>query len=301
MRLNDREVDGEKVLFIEEIQSDWNAEGRSKGIKTDKHQVDGVPAAPFIANSNWQNLTMKRIMRMAAEEGYDRVSWVNGKQTADRYSLDKQIDSIGYQKRGELFNITVFGHNGNKIYQNQSASVDDVTRTVGKEIAKRLTKGVGDTEQGITYLTGNNLKVEATWARNLYDKIIPSWIKKFAKKYDAQVETVYLKTRIDGYYPEALSINNNEDGKWFVCQNENLKNPAENQPVDGKLFEDFDDASRYRSSIFEKTEQGLTPQLSLAVTDSMRAEIMTGLPLFSINDSDDSDDQLTDNSCCPAM
>jgi hypothetical protein len=34
---------------------------------------DGVPAAPF--EKNWHELAMKRMLRLAAEEGFDKVAW----------------------------------------------------------------------------------------------------------------------------------------------------------------------------------------------------------------------------------
>lgn len=40
IRLNDRQVDGKRVLFIEEIQSDWHQQGRKKGYSSDITKID---------------------------------------------------------------------------------------------------------------------------------------------------------------------------------------------------------------------------------------------------------------------
>jgi hypothetical protein len=49
----------------------------------------GVPDAPF--KKSWPLLAFKRILRMAAEEGYDAVAWTPGEVQADRYDLSKQV------------------------------------------------------------------------------------------------------------------------------------------------------------------------------------------------------------------
>ena len=51
-----------------------------------------VPAAPF--EKNWHELAMKRMLRYAAENGYDRVAWTTGNQQAERYSLGEHIDFV---------------------------------------------------------------------------------------------------------------------------------------------------------------------------------------------------------------
>ena len=43
----------------------------------------GVPAAPF--EKNWHELAFKRVLRYAAENGYDFVAWTTGAQQAERY------------------------------------------------------------------------------------------------------------------------------------------------------------------------------------------------------------------------
>ncbi|MBQ2258976.1 MAG: hypothetical protein II339_01800, partial [Spirochaetales bacterium] len=46
-----------------------------------------IPDAPF--EKNWSELAMKRMLRYAAENGYDAVAWTKGEQQADRYNLGK--------------------------------------------------------------------------------------------------------------------------------------------------------------------------------------------------------------------
>jgi hypothetical protein len=63
---------GERILALEEIQSDWHQAGRNRGYKG-----DGVPNAPF-KNNAWVNLVLKRMIRYAAENDYDELAWIPG-------------------------------------------------------------------------------------------------------------------------------------------------------------------------------------------------------------------------------
>ena len=88
LRLNDRIApDGKRVLFVEEVQSDWHQAGRNRGYVGDPTASNAsVPDAPF--RTSWPALAMKRVLRMAAEDGYDRVAWTTGDTQAKRYAIE---------------------------------------------------------------------------------------------------------------------------------------------------------------------------------------------------------------------
>ena len=126
LRFDDRtDAEGKKVLFIEEIQSDWMQSGRKKGFgkveaNTGEHAESRpwkvgatlyasrenaesaarslVPDAPF--KTTWQELALKRAVRYAAEHGYDSLAWTTGEQQAERYDLSKQVHSITWEQMG---------------------------------------------------------------------------------------------------------------------------------------------------------------------------------------------------------
>ena len=130
-RIQDFDVDGQKMLFIEEIQSDWHNEGAKKGYieKTDADvrakrrelenyiksrlgkensaeemakiqearreylrlgenmkNADAIPDAPF--RNNYHEYVLKRLIRMAAEEGYDSIGWTPAEIQSKRWSDD---------------------------------------------------------------------------------------------------------------------------------------------------------------------------------------------------------------------
>jgi len=185
-RVNERtDADGNRVLFVEEIQSDWEQAIR-KGEK--------VPDMPF--KKNWHEVVLKRIIRMAAEQGIDKVSWITGQQTADRYDLSKHLSEIHYSSS----NLVAFDPEGNEVIQQTGIMPEDLEQYIGKELAKRLM--AVESANGLRSLTGLDLKIGGGWAYNLYDKMIPQFLKKFGKKYKAQVGA----TEINGNEQQSFTI-----------------------------------------------------------------------------------------------
>jgi hypothetical protein len=131
MRLKDRAgPNGEKLLHLEELQSDWHQQGRERGygsnwqveqdeggkyvvmrngkrvggegfdnesmaqraMESGKQNDNVVPDAPF--KKNWEEMALKRLVHHAAENGYHGIVITPGAEQADRYSLAKHIDRV---------------------------------------------------------------------------------------------------------------------------------------------------------------------------------------------------------------
>jgi hypothetical protein len=92
-----------------------------------------IPDAPF--KTTWPELAMKRMIRYAAEHGYDRISWDTGATNADRYSLAKQIRSLRWNETtGDL---QAKDHSG-EVVMRRTASADELPDIIGKEAALKL-------------------------------------------------------------------------------------------------------------------------------------------------------------------
>jgi hypothetical protein len=78
---------GKRTLFIEEIQSDW---GQAKRAGKD------VPEMPF--SKTWHELALKRMLRYAAENGYDKIAWTTGEQQAERYPRENDAEKTAQLK-----------------------------------------------------------------------------------------------------------------------------------------------------------------------------------------------------------
>ena len=146
----------------------------------------GVPNAPF--KSDWHELAMKTMLRKAAEGGYDKIGWVTGEQTADRYDISKQIESLNYDPDNQRLVAKL--PSGSRHIDKQ-VPPEQLPDYIGKEAAQRLLaaekNGAGNHE-----LRGTGLKVGGEWAKALYDRAIPNFLSKYGKKWGAKVGDIAL-------------------------------------------------------------------------------------------------------------
>jgi hypothetical protein len=272
IRLKDRlDDEGNEVLFVEELQSDWGKEGREKGflkgdlldqpmvakiardeygnpywrVTTDSgilvknlygvRALEGLeeeaiasakdyvrmeggsaiarpaPAAPFVQTTGgWLNLALKRVIAIAVEQGYDKVAFVNGEQSAKHYDLAQQVSSIELESplsslQGEDFStgyLTVFDLEGNEIVDvsGKVTSAEQIAERVGKEVAQKLLDAEPRTKVGrfrTKTLTGEGLTVGGEGMKAFYDFIIPKTLNKLLPKIGGtKVETVEIDVPI---------------------------------------------------------------------------------------------------------
>jgi len=177
-RVDDRTIDNKKTLFIEELQSDWHQDGRKQGYGNKKTQV---PDAPF--KKNWHELGLKRMIQEAVENDYEKIAWTTGKQQADRYSLEKQIDTVVYNKQSGYLQAS---KNGDEVIFKKVASDEEVANLLGKEITNRLIDPKQSTRENIFVLQGEDVKFGGDGMKAFYDEIVPNSAKKLFKKYNVK-------------------------------------------------------------------------------------------------------------------
>ena len=155
-----------------------------------------IPDAPF--EKNWHELAMKRMLRLAAEEGYDKLAWTTGEQQADRYDLSAKVDEI---KVADSYNntFTVIGIKDNGILVEQDVTGEHgIAEMIGKDLARKAYSNLkeGQTEylneDGAVSFSGDNLKIGGQGMSGFYDDILPRFVNKYAKKWGVKVEDVEL-------------------------------------------------------------------------------------------------------------
>lgn len=233
IRFNERtDAKGNRVLFIEEVQSDWGQEGKKRGfnapvveateaekarfkeldrlhfvemspaerieydqllVKVEGPDARKIPAAPFVTDTKaWVALALKRMMRYAADNGFQKIAFVNGEQSADRYDLSKQITTLyaGMAIDGKYL-IGADGKSGRDIID-QKVTKEELPGVVGKELAEKIIQDVTDEDTNAEY-TGLDLKVGGEGMKTFYDKIVPQVASDLLKKMGGKLETVQLK------------------------------------------------------------------------------------------------------------
>jgi hypothetical protein len=232
MRLKDRMTpEGQKLLHLEELQSDWHQQGREKGYKGSftkenekrfndlylRHMngmqlnpeevqelqrlnevrdasISGVPDAPF--KKNWEEVALKRLLHHAADKGYHGVVVTPGEEQADRYNLAKQVDRIAYNPNSGYLQVT---KEGKPLYGNHiNAKPDELHEYIGKELADKLLSSP-ELGGGMRQLQGDEMKVGGEGMKAFYDKKVPNILNAIGKKHG-------VKTQLHGYklpHPEA--------------------------------------------------------------------------------------------------
>lgn len=257
LRLNERTLpNGERVLFIEETQSDWAQEIKKKGFEGDtteqqltdkiaelnnriensnseseieslrqeRDNVDrerrnlrgdkNIPNMPYKKTDQWVGMAMRRAMQMAAQEGFDRIAWVTGEQSADRYNLSKQVDEVGWQKNENgTYNITP-KKEGEVIGTRDMMSnltIVEVENYIGKEVAQKIEKEEGKQWSGGNVVQGNlsgqQLEVGGEGMKAFYNSILPKVAKKEAQRFDksAKVDVVDFQGESQFMFDESLN------------------------------------------------------------------------------------------------
>lgn len=176
LRTNERTYNNKKVLFMEELQSDWARDVRS-----------GKTQATTPELKNWQEITLKRALQEANNTGADYFAWINGNQTTKRYDLEQVLNSVNWKSNPELKTkiidvyvqkreapITVSINEAGKIVSSTEESLkgNSLDAAFGKGLADKIMSS----DDG--KLAGEGLKFGGEWANNLYDKQVRDIVQK---------------------------------------------------------------------------------------------------------------------------
>jgi hypothetical protein len=297
MRLKDRKgPNGEKLLHLEELQSDWHQQGRDRGYGADwqvsqdengkfvvmrnGRQVGGdgfdnermaqraleigqqndkvVPDAPF--KKNWEEMALKRLIHHAAEKGYHGVVVTPGKEQADRYSLAKYIDSIMLVPNPHPNpNSPPYYY---KAFNKEGHRVaDDIVdeQSLAQHIGKEAAEKLllqEPNSMGERMISGANLVTGDEGMKGFYDKKVPNILNSIGKKYG-------VKTQLGGH-----RLQGSPDDYGNAVEQLGIANipmaqltPEQNQ----KIAETADKRLHY-----------------FPITEDMRKDVLTnGLPLYA--------------------
>jgi len=183
-----------------EIVGRWSTvSNRLQNLQTEQNRLGrtfdtGVPDAPF--KGTWHQLALKRALKYAADNGYDRVGLTTGRQQAERYNLAKQVDYIDYVREGpDKYRMAVVGKDGQGVNLPKDIfSEVELKSYLGNDVAKRIVNGEGQSGGGRMTLRGNDLQIGGEGMKKYYDEIYPAFLEKQGKKYNAKTGEIKIKT-----------------------------------------------------------------------------------------------------------
>lgn len=169
-----------------------------------KEYYRAIPDAPF--DKNWHELAMKRMLRYAAENGYNVVAWTKGDQQAERYNIGKVISGIhkdqpteqGYQ-RFEINSYTpsaprfIFTDDEGKIVDAIDNNGEDIPDYVGMNLSEVFGKDLAIKMLGAeanTRISNDEMRVGGEGMTGFYDRMLPAFMNKYGKKWGVKVEDI---------------------------------------------------------------------------------------------------------------
>lgn len=177
LRLNERyDNDNNKVLFVEEVQSDWGQEGKKTGFYVPGKSVSefeqemkekygndwsnkmtdsedeyhdslfknkhSAKSAPFVTETkSWVSLGLKVAAKEAVKSGADKIAWTTGDQQNDRYDLSKQVKHLNYWKEEDgTYGLRYMKPGRNSEWESLGRRVpaNKLQDHVGKEVAEKI-------------------------------------------------------------------------------------------------------------------------------------------------------------------
>lgn len=315
IRMNDRtDADGNKVLFIEELQSDWAQKGRKEGFaqseNAEKYKAferkmiekygvayevemtkeeaieasrlydkkNAVPSAPFVTDTkSWLSLALKRIMRYAVDNGYTKVAWTTGAQQAERYDLSKQVDEVEAVKQSNgAYQVNII-KNG-EVVIDKVLLENELSDFVGKDLAEKIIKGEGrdPSVPRVQTFKGVDLKVGGEGMNAFYDGIVPQVANEILKKVGGG--------KVEDY---DLGISSGKesfggDTAYMSAARDIKKNGISKSEALVRMESAYKNANKAELSMAVDLVYGdETKQHSFAITPAMAEKVSEGLPLFS--------------------
>ena len=249
--------DGQRIAW-----APTESEARTHALEVLRYEnTQKPPAAPFVTKTDsWVALAMKRVIKMAVDEGYDKVAFVTGEQSAERYDLSKQVDSISTGRVPDQPGAwQVIGRKDGKVLIDTVADSDaKLAETVGKELAEKVI------ERGGGMFKGVDLKVGGEGMRAFYDKIVPSVGKDVLRK-------------VGGGQLTTVSFSGAKDKGWATGEQVmDYMGMPHSAWAELSQRERNDLMDEYR----ERTNEEHT-QPGFDITDKMRETAGEGLPMFS--------------------
>ncbi|ETV56028.1 TPA: hypothetical protein L5C22_004070 [Pseudomonas aeruginosa] len=255
IRMNERSDEtGAKVLFVEEIQSDWGQEGKAEGFglqqiwsikradgsfsrfTSDKGYAEtevanfggsftpagfeGVPNGPFVTDTKaWVTLALKRVLRYAADNGFEKIAFINGQQAVDRFGLENPVGRIEYTRHAAtgMFSVKVFGIEedgvGGLWAPTRPVSAEEVAAKMGQAVLDRMLAGEGEirstSERSVYTLVGDfGISMGGEGMKTFYDEIVPQVLRDLMKRLGAApAQSMKLDTNIgDGAAQMSIDV-----------------------------------------------------------------------------------------------
>ncbi len=218
-----------KILSVEEMQSDLvqavkksnqdfieDATPNPETGEVERMDAMDNVITDFPFKNNWYELTLKRLIRYAADNGFDAISIPKASVIQDRYGLTRRIDDFQIGSFDPVRReVGLEAQDQNGVLQiSELYSFERVEREFGKDVLDRIIKK-GKSMQRMdenlegefaesSYDRGDNIvelaktiEIGGEGKNQLYNKTIPAFLKKYGKKWNAKVYDEQITQNVD--------------------------------------------------------------------------------------------------------
>ena len=243
-------------------------------------QGSGVPRAPFLEDTNqWANLSLKRMIRWAADNDFDSIAWTTGKQQAERYDLSKQIDSLHYEPESKK--LYAYRKDDYEPVIREIVEPEKLSDYIGKEASKKLldTKlkkipvGASDNMVPTHILEGQDLEIGGEGMAGFYDDIVVNQARKIGKKHGAKVEKGHADAELS-----RRQITKMEGEGW---DGEYVLTKATTPEERWMQFDTFEEAQEYLLKT-DPLDDEAGKVWKMKLTDKLKKAAKEGLPYYAL-------------------
>ena len=155
---------------------------------------DAAPDAPF-KDDAWAKLALKRMIRWAAENGYEEIAWTPGDVHAERWNMHQVVDKLNIIPVGQDKWALTGYKGGRTVFSKQDLTRGGIAEYVGKATADQLfaqpvepkdAKGFENT-QTLDIAEDDFMAGPGKGMRFFYDTRLVNEANKLGKKYGAKV------------------------------------------------------------------------------------------------------------------
>lgn len=219
VRFKTRDVKGQKILSVEELQSDLVNQMQAGDFvfatpkrKLGDFDLEENTLKDFPFKNTWHELVTRRLIRHAADNGFDAIAFPKGIVTLRRYGMTDSVSGISVTRAKDRSLNSINEYDSVQVVMNKEdaeiyESIDGLKKYVSDEFANEIDKYIktGTIPDSKLFRTETTSfpemdvvtfrpkeKIEVVPKDNegrieFYDKVIPSYLKKYAKKWNAPV------------------------------------------------------------------------------------------------------------------
>lgn len=168
LRMQDRMVDGEKELDLQEVQPPV------------KQQFNLMPPE---LQKIWLPMALKYALVEAARGGYGWLTWTPGSVQAERYSLVKHVDRLVVSRDARGMYAFHGFKNDRGVLGRSDLTKTELAEWIGEDRVKAVMHDFPDEGSSSGVLDGDDIEIGETGLKRLYDEGIPRAINEILKRW----------------------------------------------------------------------------------------------------------------------